>query len=69
MVGNFSEVLTVIRQFGEFRIDHQIKNLPTELTVFLLKIRHKNNNIALASPNFKRLLFNILSACTFYNRL
>ena len=38
-------------------------------TVFLLKIRHGNNNIALASPNFQRLIFNVLSACAFHSRL
>ena len=38
-------------------------------TVFLLKIRHENNNIALASPNFWRLTFNVLSACAFHSRL
>ena len=43
--------------------------LGQDTTVFLLKIRHENNNIALASPNFWRLMFNILSACAFHSRL
>ena len=38
-------------------------------TVFLLKIRHENNNIDLASPTFQRLTFSILSVCAFYSRL
>ena len=38
-------------------------------TVFLLKIRHKNNDIAFSFADVWRLLFNILSACTFYSRL
>ena len=39
------------------------------VTVFLLKIRHANNDIARASLNIQRLIFNIQSECTFYSHL